>query len=129
MTPQPEERPTQYVIRLTERALRDIDAAYLWVAEATSLDLADAWLSELELTLAGLSQFPRRYPEVKERFRLSVRQVIYRRQESRIAHRILFTLLNEESEEDAPTVRILHLRHTSRRSLTRRDIREIESSD
>ena len=45
-------------------------------------------------------------------------------------HRVLFSLLNEQADaEDPPTVKILHIRHGSQHSLTRREIREIEAGD
>ena len=47
-----------------------------------------------------------------------------------MTHRVLFSILNEQTDADEPpTVKIMHVRHTSRAPLIRREIREIEAGD
>lgn len=124
------DEPLQYIIRFSERARRDIEAAYVWIAETATPDLADAWLAELDTEIAGLTQFPRRCPAVQENFHQEVRQLLHRRQGSQMSHRIFFVILHEEADtEDPPTIKIIHVRHSSRRPLTRREIREIQAND
>lgn len=129
MSRQNSDEPMRYIIRSHERAREDIDAAHEWIAKNVSPDIADEWLSGLEDTIAGLSEFPRRCPRA-EKFRGEVRRLLYRRPGSRIEHHVLFRITGEEQNSlDPPTVTLLHVRHSSARPLTRREIREIEAEE
>lgn len=122
--------PISYVIRLRERAVRDINTAYVRFAEVVSEAVANEWRDGLTEAIAGLAISPRRYPLAPERFRREVRQFLYRRSGSQVAYRVLFTILGEEAQSpDPPTVIILHVRHASARSVTRRQAREIETEE
>ncbi len=128
MNPQEADEPRRYAIRVYEHAVRDINQAYVSLAESVSVEHADEWKQGLKDAIAGLSEFPRRCPLVTERFRREVRQLVYRR------HRVFFTIINEEALKEAsfgdpPTVMIMHLRHSANRPLTRRQIREIEAGE
>ena len=119
---------TPYVFQ--ERAVRDINIAYVRFAELTTPDIADAWRNGLKEAIAGLATNPRRYPLVPERFRRKVRHIVYRRQGSKTAYRILFTITGEEeASQDAPTVTILHVRHAASRPISRTQAREIEAQE
>lgn len=59
------------------------------------------------------------------RFRQEIRQIIYRRRAGSVAYRVLYTIV--EAEDDAPYVRILHVRHGSARPITRAEARELEA--
>lgn len=122
-----EERSSAYVLRFQERALRDIDVAFVRLAELSGENIADAWRDGLREAIAGLAQNPRRCPRAPERFRREVCQLVYRRTPGGPAHRILFTITGEEpGSPDAPTVTILHIRHGARRPITGREAGEIE---
>ena len=113
------ERPIAYVLRLHERAVRDINAAYVRLAELVSPDVADQWQDGLQGAIASLATKPRRCPLVPERFTREVRQLLYRRHGSQTAYRILFTITGEQAQSpDPPTVTILHIRHASARAIT-----------
>jgi len=69
--------PVQYAVRLRERAIRDIDAAYVRFAEIVSEVAANEWRNELVQALATLATLRRRYPVAPGRFRQEVRQMVY----------------------------------------------------
>lgn len=121
-----EEMPRIYGLRFTPRAAADIDAAHARFMELSSEELADEWKAGLFDAVAPLSTMPHRQiaPE-NARFQQEVRQLIYRRRMGSVAYRILFTIM--ESQEDAPYVRILHVRHGSARPMTRAEARDIEA--
>ena len=109
-----DEQPLHYALRFTERARRDIDAATVHIAESSSPELAIVWREGLYDTVASLATFPRRCPLAREQFRCEARQILYRRPGSRFAHRLLFTFSGEEATSpDAPTVILLHVRHSA----------------
>ena len=124
------DQPLTYALRLHERAVRDINAAFVRFSELGSFDVADQWRDELREAISSLATNPRRCPLAPERFRREVRQLVYRRRGSRTAYRILFTITGEQAEsEDAPTVTILHIRHASARPIPRSRTREIEADE
>ena len=128
MSVENEDGPKSYVIRLRERAMRDIDAAYVRIAEAISERAAAGWSIDLEDTLASLALFPQRCPIAQEAFHHEVRQLLYQRSGSRLAYRILFTIINDGTESsEPPTVVILTVRHASAKEMSRGDIRQIET--
>ena len=80
--------------------------------------------------IAGRATLTRRCPIAPDNFRQEVRQLQFQRAGSRYVYRILFMIVNEQPQsQDPPTVVVLHIRHNSCRSLTRREIREIEAGD
>ena len=117
-----------YAIRLQERAVRDITAAYVRMEELVSLKVADDWRDGLKIAIAGLATNPRRFSPVPERFHREVRHLLYRRRGSRAAHRVLYTISSEEHQApEPPTVTILHVRHAAMRPISRAQARQIES--
>jgi plasmid stabilization system protein ParE len=123
-----ESEPTQYKIRFTERAARDIDAITVWFSEAVSDAVAIAWRVELYEKIATLAIFPHRCPIVREKFRSEVRQMLFRRTGSEVSHRILFTVDSEvEATWDSPTVLIMAVLYSGRKALTAVEIRELEA--
>ena len=128
MNEQESEQPIRYALRLHERATRDINTIYVWLAENISLDNANQWRTGLRENIAGLAEFPRRCPLAPERFRREVRQLWYHRSGSRYNYRILFLIIGEEPDaQDAPKIIISRVLHTSARPLTRWQLREIET--
>ena len=115
-----------YALRFTPRAAADIDAAYDRFVEMLDQEIADEWKAGLFEAVAPLSTMPHHQiaPE-RTRFRQEVRQIIYRRRTGSVAYRVLYLIV--EAEEDAPFVRILHVRHGSARPITRAEARELEA--
>lgn len=120
-----EETP-HYALRFTPRAAADIDATHARFMELLDEELADEWKAGLFEAVAPLATMPHRQiaPE-QARFRQEIRQIIYRRRAGSVAYRVLYTIV--EAEDDAPYVRILHVRHGSARPITRAEARELET--
>lgn len=116
-----------YALRLTPRAAADIDTAYARFVELTDEEIAGDWKAGLLEAMAPLAFMPHRQiaPE-QARFKQELRQIVYRRRTGSVAYRVLFTIV--DSEDDAPHVRILHVRHGAARPMTRAEAREIEAS-
>jgi len=94
--------------------------------ELSDKELADEWKAGLFEAVAPLATMPHRQiaPE-QVRFRQEIRQIIYRRRAGSVAYRVLYTIV--EAEDDAPYIRILHVRHGSARPITRAEARELET--
>ena len=119
-----------FAVRIGERALRDIDAAYVRFAEIASEAIAHEWRVSLLDAIGGLATLPRRFPVASETFRQETRQMLYRRAHHSAAYRVLFGMRGEQADaQDAPTDVILHVRHAASRPLTRKEIREIEAQE
>ncbi len=123
------EEPAAWVIRMTRRANSDKLAAWIHFAETANVEIADAWRQGLDAEIAKLAQFPAMWPLAEEDklFRESVRRMLYRRTPSGPAYRVLFVL--RENPDDAPTVTIIHVRHAAQKPMTRKEAREIETSE
>lgn len=126
--PEKSDQPRVYALRFTQRALTDIDVAYARFEELADVFVADSWKDGLFETVIQLAVMPHRQivPE-SARFQQEVRQLLYRRQGSAVAYRILFTV--QEDSLDGPTVLILTLRHGARKPITRAEVQEIEHSE
>src|SRR5436853_3180747 len=98
MNPEDNSASEQYVyaLRLQERAIRDITAAYVRMADLISLKVANEWRDGLRDAIAGLATNPRRYPRVPEKFKREVRHLIFRRTGSKAAYRVLFAITDAE---------------------------------
>ena len=120
------EEPPSYALRMTPRAVSDMDAAYAHFVGTASLEIADDWKDSLLDAIAGLAFMPHRQtvPEVS-RFKKLVRQIVHRRPGSRIAYRVLFWVL--ENGLDGPMVTILALRHGAAKPITRTEAQEMEA--
>ncbi len=119
-----------FAVRIGERALRDIDVAYVRFAEIASEEIAHEWRVNLLDAIAGLATLPRRFPLASEPFRHETRQMVYRRANHSAAYRVFYGMRGEQADaQDAPTVIILPVRHSAARPLTRREIRAIEAQE
>lgn len=94
-----------FTVEMTDRARRDAQDAYDWIAREAPA-AADRWLDGLEEAVRSLDAFPQRCKRAAEAEALGVdlRQRLYGR------HRILFVI-------DGDTVLVLHIRHGARRAL------------
>jgi plasmid stabilization system protein ParE len=97
-----------YRIEISSIAEAEADSAVLRWAKVASLSQASQWHSGLLRAIESLSTMPKRCPLAKENeyFSQEIRQLIYGQR--RNSYRILFTVL-----EEASTVRVLHVRHSS----------------
>ncbi len=116
-----------YAVRLSRQADQDAEEATLYLDNATSdKTLAKEWLVGLYLEIGRLATSPRRHVVLEGETRLfgrETRRVIYRRSPSSVAYLVFFSVA--EVSEDGPTVTILHIRHGSRKPLTRAEALEI----
>ena len=97
---------TRYRVIVQPPARRDMEAAFLWIAERNPA-AAIRWLAGLEAAIQSLATVPERSslaPE-SEVFNEQIRQLIYGRRTGR--YRVLFTVMGGR-------VRVLHVRHGAR---------------
>jgi plasmid stabilization system protein ParE len=101
----------QYTVRLRPRAVRDLDAEAVRLAELEGDTIALDWLAKLKTALGTLTTWPRRFPLAPEEELLerSVRVMLFRRTPSGPAWRVFFTI--EDAGNDGFVVRIRHIRH------------------
>ena len=119
---------SSYSLRLHERAIRDIESAFVRLSELTSLENAFEWRNGLKVCIAGLATNPRKYAIVRERFHMEVRQVTFARKGSWSVHRVIYTVLDEdEPAYDTNTVVILHIRHASSRPISAKGAQNLEA--
>jgi len=103
-----------YRIEISSVAELEADNALLRTSQFTSPERARQWYEGLIRAIESLSEMPKRCTLARENeyFSKEIRQLLYGR--GRNSYRILFTLV-EGNEE--PTVRILHIRHSSQQNL------------
>ena len=106
---------TVYRIEIDPKAPEDIDQATVWLAAQAPHKVGD-WLEALEAEIRSLSTLPERCPLAPENGRwgseLELRQLLFDRFAS--TYRVIFTIVGN-------TVRVLQVRHGSRRYLFEED--------
>ena len=109
--PPEDDEPRIYIVRLSEPAEAEIEAAYLHLMGVTSFSFADRWQDGLFQVINGLSLFPLRHEAVRgsDKPQNSARRLVYR--QGRVAYRVLFDLVDEDDDGEWDTVVILHVRH------------------
>lgn len=117
----------RYVIRFRSRARRELDEARIRLAEITDLDHAQGWHNGFLDALALLADNPNRNVIAYESrfFRETARAFVYRLTVRGVADRIFYSIV--EPKEDAPVASIMHIRHASRKPMTRAEARKIEA--
>lgn len=96
-----------YLVRLSDRALRDLELIYEYVRAAQS-DKASAWFNGLEEAIYSLEDYPNRGTVAPERSNL--RHLFYGRKAG--IYRIIYYV-----DERRKAVTILHIRHGARARL------------
>ncbi len=104
----------RYHIEISSVAEAEADSAFLRLSQVVSPVKASQWHSGLLQAIESLSQMPKRCPLARENeyFSQEIRQLLYGR--GRNSYRILFTIVEGQ---DISTVRILHIRYASQRTL------------
>jgi plasmid stabilization system protein ParE len=120
---------TAYAIRITPRALAEIDRATDRFEGFVGEEMAHAWRVGVRQQVRTLSSHPRQHPIVAEQqyFSEEVRQVLYRRTSSSAAYRLLFRI--DDSGRDGPLVVVFHVRHAAAKPIGRKEARELRSSE
>ena len=95
-------------------ARQDIEAAYLYLRDRAPR-AADRWLAGIERAISSLAQMPRRCGLAREsvEFDEEIRQLLYGKRANK--YRVLFVVRQN-------VVRVLHVRHGARDSLTREEM-------
>jgi len=96
-----------YLVRLADRALRDMEAIYEFI-EADTSEKAFAWFHDLAETIYSLERFPERGARVPESKNL--RQLLFGKKPN--TYRIIFAL-----DKRNRVVNVLHIRHGARAAL------------
>ena len=116
MAPEEKPEPVSYRVEVSDTADAEADETFFWLA-GRSPDLAGRWYEGLLMAYQSLAQFPSRCPLAPENDSfetVEVRQLLFGT--GRNTYRILF-YIQERMEDESGTVRILHVRHGSRRWL------------
>ena len=98
----------QYLVSLTDRALRDMELIYEFV-QADSSERAFAWFNDLAVAIDSLGRYPQRgafTPESKK-----LRHLLFGKKPT--IYRIIYTV-----DKRHATVSILHIRHGARAPLS-----------
>ena len=121
--------PVVWALRLTEGAREDLAAAWQHLAATAGEEVANDWSGGLYSALASLAEWPERTPVAAENpyFSQTVRKFIYRRTLRSVAYQIFFYLVT--APDDAPTLRVIHIRHATRAPLPRMEARQIEANE
>jgi len=104
----------KYRIEISSVAEAEADNAFLRLSQLMSSTKANQWYSGLLQAIESLSHMPKRCPLARENeyFSQEIRQLQHGR--GRNSYRILFTILEEQ---EASTIRILHIRHGTQQTL------------
>jgi plasmid stabilization system protein ParE len=96
----------RYTVVVQPSAEAEIEAAYVYLAQAASPDVAIRWFNELDAAIDTLVTMPRRCPLAPEDayFADEIRQLLV------APYRVLFTIRQKR-------VHVLHVRHRARRTL------------
>ena len=123
------EQPLIWAIRFTERAREEILVAEDYLLATAGAGAAVEWSSGLIVEAGKLAQYPTIWPVAEEDslFRQTVRRLLYRPSRRSQTYRVLFVL--RQTPEDAPTVSIIHVRHSAQAAMTASEAREIEEAE
>ena len=94
----------RYLVRLTERALRDMTSIYEYV-ELTSLESAFAWFNDLEEAVYSLERYAERGRVIPENKKL--RHLLFGKEPT--VYRIIYAI-----DKKKLVVNIVHIRHCAR---------------
>ncbi len=118
-----------YAVRFSAQANREIKEATVRLADLTGDDvLAQEWLEGLYEAAATLATYPGRFalrPDESRKIGIEVRRQLYQRSAGSAAYHLYYRV--EEQGEDGPRVMVLHVRHASRKPITRAEANDIRS--
>jgi plasmid stabilization system protein ParE len=115
-----ENEPQSYQIEYAEGAQEDIEKAYLWRSSITSPETATRWVEGLRAAIDSLSFMPYRFASLQND-PLS-RRLLYGSGNG--AYRIIYRVIETMDLGDTALVRILHVYHGARQTITSEDIAE-----
>lgn len=113
-----------YAVRPSDKVADQIEAEHQRLTSVFGADAADRWEDSLADAIASLATLPNRCPAAEEtavfarvRPGQTLQVLIHKQTAKSAAWRILFSVY-EASENDAPTVRIQHIRHSAQAPMT-----------
>jgi plasmid stabilization system protein ParE len=114
-----------YALRISGPAQNDIAEAKVYLEAIVGPTIADEWQDRLIEAIRLLAQSPRRYPvsPASRFFAREVRQYRYERRVGSVPYYIFYMI--SDNGEDGPVVKIIHVRHSSKKPLTRSESQEI----
>ena len=118
-----------YAIRLTLEAQANIDSIFVRLWETAGDDVARAWRHGLLEDIATLATLPERCSVAVEDAFFShgpVRQLLSPRSRRTAIYRVLFTI--HDPPDDAPFVRIQHVRHSAPGPMTADEAQAMEDA-
>lgn len=124
---EPEPTATAYTVRLSECGIRDLEAIVYYLDETQGRTAALSWRQGLYGVIQGLAQNPRRFAvqiEESRKLKDEVRRELYRATPGGTAVYALFYFVQDTSD-DGPLVTVIHIRHASRKPITRAEAKEI----
>ena len=104
-----------YLVRLADRALRDMEAIYEFI-EADASERATAWFNKLAEEIHSLEGFPERGAVIRESKKL--RHLLFGKKSS--TYRIIYTV-----DKRNDVVNVLHIRHGARAALSIKEKRQL----
>jgi toxin ParE1/3/4 len=104
-----------YLVRLADRAMRDMEAIYEFI-EADAHESAFAWFNDLALEIYSLERFPERGAVVPESKKL--RHLLFGKKPS--TYRIIYAL-----DKRNHVVSVLHIRHGARAPISTEEKRQL----
>src|SRR6266478_955827 len=104
-----------YLVRLADRALRDMEAIYEFI-EADASERAAAWFNELAEEIYSLERFPERGAVIPESKKL--RHLLFGQKPS--TYRIIYAV-----DKRNDVVNVLHIRHGARAALSTKEKRHL----
>src|SRR5437016_7520613 len=104
-----------YLVRLADRALRDIQAIYEFI-DAEASQSAFAWFNDLAREIYSLERFPERGAIIRESKKL--RHLLFGKKPS--TYRIIYTV-----DKRNDVVNVLHIRHGARAALSIKEKRQL----
>ncbi len=99
----------QYLVRLADRALRDMEAIYEFI-EADASETAFPWFNDLSRAISSLERYPERGAVIPESKKL--RQLLFGKKQA--TYRIIYAV-----DQRNAVVNVLHIRHGARSPLLR----------
>ena len=127
-----EPEPTIYGVRLSEYGSRDLEAIVYHLDETQGRQAALAWRQGFYALIRGLAQNPRRFAVQQQESRKlgdEVRRELYQQTPGSAMVYAVFYFVQEaqDTSEDGPAVTIVHVRHASRRPMTRAEAKDIRA--
>ena len=111
-----------YPLRITEQAAADIDDANNYLAKKAGAAFAEKWEEGLIQEIRKLSSQPYKYDVdllETQRLKRETRDLTYRLKPGVVAYRIFYAIV--ESDMEPTSVVIIHVRHGSRRPITKKE--------